>query len=163
MADFEPAVAFVLPRVGGFVDHQSDPGGPTNFGISTRFLRSLGDLRDVRTLTREDATLLYRKHFWDRSRVGEIASQAVANKVLDLIVNMGERRGTFVVQRAVRACGHRTAEDGVIGNGTLAAVGMCSEEALIVALRCEAAAFYRLIGKDAFLKGWLARAYDEVA
>ena len=42
MADFLKAHAFTARWEGRLVDHPSDPGGITNYGVSLRWLRSLG-------------------------------------------------------------------------------------------------------------------------
>lgn len=45
----------ILAREGGFVDHPSDPGAATNFGITQRVARANGFTGDMRTLTRDQA------------------------------------------------------------------------------------------------------------
>lgn len=86
MADFAHAIDNVLAHEGGFVDHESDPGGATNWGISSRFLAGVGDDRDVRNLSRADAIELYRVHFWERYRYEDLPD-GISTKVFNISVN----------------------------------------------------------------------------
>jgi len=94
LASFDLAIPTILTNEGGYVNNVSDPGGETNFGISKR---SYPDL-DIRNLTREDATEIYRRDFW---KFDGISSQPVATKVLDTCVNLGQVDGMRLCQKAV--------------------------------------------------------------
>jgi len=166
-----------MPHEGGYSDHPADPGGPTNWGISLRFLRAQGadigdvdgdgdiDAADVRHLPIDIAMQLYRREFWDRYRYSRLPD-LVAIKVFDLAVVMGPCPATRCLQRALRACGRSDiAEDGVIGPVTLQAAQTApSQIAVRAALSSEAACHFKmLVAKradlGAFLHGWLRRAY----
>jgi lysozyme family protein len=168
MAEFDQAIESVLKHEGGYVDHPSDPGGATNFGISARFLKGIGDERHPRDITREDAIELYRVNFWNRYGYGEINDQDIARKVFDCSVNMGPKSGHRVLQRALRAVGHvQVEDDGVLGNITIHAANN-SPNGVAIIMKSEQAARYREIvakdpGKKVFLKGWLRRAYEDEA
>lgn len=178
---FDAALTVVLEHEGGYVDDPDDPGGATNWGVSLRTLRALGDLEfdvdgdgdidadDIKALSRDDAGAFYRKVFWDRHGYGRFGDLMVATKVFDLAVNMGPGGGHKVLQRALRACGQDMADDGVLGPQTLAAViaviRSFGAEALLAALRSEAAGYYRsLIAakpvRAKYERGWLRRAYS---
>ena len=135
MAKFSLAIGPLLKHEGGFVDHPSDPGGATNWGISLRFLRALedpyfdvdqdGDIDadDIKALTRAGAINIYREQWWERYNYGAIEDQAIANKVLDLSVNMGPHRAHMLLQQAVRsATGTVLRLDGALGPNTLTSV-----------------------------------------
>lgn len=173
-ADFDAAIPFVLEHEGGYGDHPADPGGATNWGVSLRLIRDLGydtnhdgviDAKDIAALTKAQAIAIYRAEWWDRYDYGALGSQLVAEKLLDLAVNMGPSQGHRILQRALRAAGGVTLiEDGVIGPKTLTAARAADPWALRVALRSEAAGFYRLLTLQkpslaVFLNGWLRRAY----
>lgn len=180
MADFafDRAVEFVLSHEGGFTDDSSDPGGPTNWGISLRFLSFLDkidesgyapgdldkdgdiDLEDIRGMKVEVAIRIYREQWWERYKYGNIKSIQVASKVMDLSVNMGPHQAHLCVQRALRACGSRVVDDGVFGPITTAAVNSVDPRSFMAAVRSEAAGFYRGLNKELYLRGWLNRAYD---
>jgi lysozyme family protein len=186
MTAFDRAIEVVLDHEGGFVDHPSDPGGATNFGVSLRFLKAEieagrldaalydydgdGDIDadDIRALTREDAIAAYRARFWDPHGWDRF-HETIAIKVFDLAVNMGPRQAVKLLQRACRACSQNITDDGIIGPITVRTVQRIEADlgpfALRAALRSEAAGFYRsLIAGNAkfaaFQTGWLRRAYS---
>lgn len=170
---FAAAVERLLLHEGGYVDHPSDPGGATAYGVSLRWLRSQGedidgdgdvDVADIKALSRADAIRLYREHWWDRhgyARLGLVIGQ----RVFGFAVNMGAPAAHRILQRACRACGEQIADDGALGPVTVHAAGMAGEARLLPALRSEAAGHYRwLVARnpklEVFLRGWLARAYS---
>lgn len=173
-ASFGAAIPYVLEHEGGWSDDPADPGGATKFGVSLRLLRDLGfdvdhdgdvDRDDVLALTREQAVDIFHREWWLKYDYGSLGSQMVAEKVFDLAVNMGPGQGHRILQRALRAAGGVTLlEDGVIGPKTWGAARAADPWALRVALRSEAAGFYRLLAAQkpslaVFLTGWLRRAY----
>ncbi|MEQ8747335.1 glycosyl hydrolase 108 family protein [Pyruvatibacter sp.] len=166
---FDAAIETVLRHEGGYVNDPVDPGGATNWGISLRFLLSLGrldadgdgrhdfdfdmdgdvDPADMKLLPRADAIALYKKYWWDKFSYGDMPELTGA-KLFDLSVNMGARQAHRLLQRALRANGQRSLEDdGLIGRHTLQALNAVAkysaqgDYAATVALRSEAAGFYR--------------------
>ena len=177
MSCFEAAIATVLLHEGIGGDAQ-DPGGPTHYGISLRFLKTLDereqtgflagdfnhdgciDALDIQSLQRSDAVALYRTFWWEPYGYERIIHQPIATKVFDLTVNMGAQASHRCLQRAVRAvCSVCLVEDGVFGPQTLQTVNTLHPEALLAAYRSEAASHYRLLHQPRFEKGWLNRAY----
>lgn len=129
-------------------------------------------------MTREYAISLYRKYFWDAHRIGEIADQALADKVFDLTVNMGagglSKKGIiwggitllqFAVNATVLAPGATEIAplkvDGIVGNKTLFAINAIDSGDLLATYRRLAEARYREIAQAPKqapkLAGWLAR------
>lgn len=161
---FNKAINRVLRHEGGYNDIAQDAGGATNFGISLRFLKSIKrnpTKEDIQKLTREDAIDIYKKNFWDANAYYKITNADVAAKVFDLTVNMGAKQSHKLLQRAVRAAsGVVLTVDGLLGSKTLQAVNAGEPNALLAALRSEAAGFYRLLNQPTFTKGWLKRAYS---
>lgn len=175
MADFNKAVAVVLDHEGGLTDDKNDPGGITNFGIILEVLRREGplgdidhdgdiDADDIRLLTIEDAKRIYNRQWWEQYSLGQINDQDQATKIFDLMVNTGPTQGCLLAQRALRAVGKGVKEDGKLGPKTLAMFNSVMPAYHLVAMRSEAAGFYRLIStikpklRD-FIIGWLRRAY----
>jgi lysozyme family protein len=123
MGDFEKAVQLVLGVEGGVSDRplSEDPGGLTNLGISTRFLQSIGDPRDVRDLTMADAVELYRRHFWNKVK-GDDLPDPLAAAVFDHAVNAGPGTAVRLLQTLLNEYGANLVVDGAIGAATLGAL-----------------------------------------
>jgi lysozyme family protein len=185
VASFDRAFEKVLELEGGFVNHRSDPGGATNFGISIRYLLDRGDLDrdglpdgdvdgdgdididDIRALTPAAAKHLYHTGFWLPNRLYEVLNQEVGEKIFDMVVNMGSRQAWKLVQRALNGRAYSGAPlvvDGIVGPNTLNALNDLARNAtLIEAIRDEQRSFYqRLILKRpslaVFENGWMNRA-----
>jgi len=157
---FDKAIAVVLAHEGGYVDHDADPGGPTNYGISSAANPDV----DVENLTREEAIEIYYERYWTGKGYDRLPDR-IAIKVFDLAVNMGRNPAICCLQRALRAVGQTVTVDGVIGPETAGAAGMLCELAVIAALRSEAAGEYRVIlvrnpDRAPFAAGWISRAYS---
>lgn len=156
---FDVAIEFVLAHEGGFVDHPDDAGGATNYGISTRHNPGI----DVAALTRDDAVGIYWSAYWDGHGF-HLLPVEIAVKTFDLAVNLGDRAAMTCLQRALRACHCPVTIDGVLGPITAGAAHQSNEDALLAAIRSEAANEYRLRvvrnpSQVAFIDGWLDRAY----
>jgi len=58
-SNYDLALVRVLAHEGGYTHHPSDPGGPTNFGITIhdyrRFIEANGTALDVKNMKRADA------------------------------------------------------------------------------------------------------------
>ena len=85
----------IVAREGGYVNDPDDPGGATNFGVTIQTMRRLGlDLdrdgvvteRDVRQLTREQATAIFVEHYFNRPRIAALPVVLQAS-VFDMYVN----------------------------------------------------------------------------
>jgi lysozyme family protein len=157
---FTKAVEVVLAHEGGYVDHPSDHGGPTNYGISSRYNPSV----DVAELTREDAIEIYFTEYWSGNNY-ELLPERVAIKVFDLAALLGRPAAVSCLQRALRAVGQTVSVDGAIGPETAGATGMLCELAIVAALRSEAASDFRVKlvrnpSQAPFASGWLSRAYS---
>jgi lysozyme family protein len=157
MGDFNKAVKFVLANESGFSNERGDAGGLTKYGISQR---SYPDW-DIENLTEEDAIEIYRQDFWAPYADFE---DRIATKVFDLAVNMGHKRAVQILQRALQCLGAKLKDDGILGPVTKQAVELANVDLLLVALKSEAAGFYRNLAtanstQQRFLKGWLRRAY----
>ena len=174
MTALETALEFVRQHEGGVVDDPKDPGGPTGFGVSLRFLRSLGhdladvdrdgdvDADDVRAMTWPLASRIFTVEFWDKFDYGSLPRD-VAVKLFDLAINCGPKQAHLILQRACRAGSEAVEDDGLLGPRTRASVAMALPHVLVACMRCEAASFYRLLVArrpelGEFLYGWVNRA-----
>jgi lysozyme family protein len=177
MTALERGLAIIKEHEGGYSNDPNDPGGPTNFGISLRFLRESGNLladvdhdgdidaADIKGLTWELAAALFTSEFWSEYGYERLPAD-IAIKTFDLSVNMGPVQAHKILQRACRACGYDIKDDGALGPITVAAArNILPATVLLAAMRSEAAGFYRLlVSKNVllgvFINGWLARSYE---
>lgn len=173
MSTFELAIPTIIRHEGGYINNPNDPGGATRYGISLRWLKSIGlygdingdlhvDIKDIQALTLATAERFYQVYWWDHYGYGRIDAQVLATKILDMAVNMGAPRAHRIVQTALGA--H---PDGILGPNTLAGLNAVSEAPLLLLARIQGlqAAFYTgLVSNNSrlaeFLPGWISRAYD---
>ena len=177
MADFNQAHAFTARWEGRLVDHPSDPGGITNYGVSLRWLRSLGydlgdidgdgdiDADDVRALTPDDAARLFRMKFWEPYGLGDLP-QIVATVHYDCSVNTGPAQATRIAQRACNeVLGSGLVVDGKFGPKTRQALKDGTSFELVDALLTGRDKFYITLANQkpslaCFLRGWRNRVKD---
>ena len=150
---FETVVHMVLEHEGGYVNHPSDPGGETKYGISKRAYPDV----DIAELTEEDAEEIYFNDYWSRIK-GEELPAGVACVVMDYAVNSGISRASKALQSV---CGVSNG-DGIIGPASLNAVWVTvkntSEEDVINAVTEQRQEFIRALKiYETFGKGWERR------
>ncbi len=164
---FNYAVSVVFKHEGGFSDDIDDPGGATRYGISLRYLKSEGididddgdvDSDDIRKLSLQKASDIYRKNWWLKHRFNEIHDLNLATKLFDLSVNMGARQAIKLAQRCVGV-----KDDGIMGSITLKKLNSLDADDVMNCLRKKAFQFYcDLIDKkpvfNKYRNGWLMRA-----
>lgn len=157
MADFKLAIDPLLENEGGYVNNPADPGGETRWGISKHQYPTL----DIKNLTLEDAKAIYLKDFWHYSA---IQSQEIANKLLDLAVNMGPGTAHKLAQRSLGAFKSMPASaiDGVLGSHSISQINSVDSAKFLLELRARQAEHYALEsirrGDTTFLLGWMRRA-----
>jgi lysozyme family protein len=171
---FARAVDIVLRHEGGISNDPNDPGGMTKYGISLRFLELMpdGDITgdgkidelDIAQLTRDQAIDLYWRKFWNLYHYNKFHDWKLAAKLFDLAVNMGPMQSHKLLQQALHSVGMKIKIDGKLGAVSFKSANAANRDALLAALRSEAAGFYRTLcaknkNYDKFLAGWLNRAY----
>jgi lysozyme family protein len=113
--NFDQAFHKLLGHEGGYVDHPSDPGGATNWGVTQAVARQNGYTGHMRNFPVEQAKAIYKRQYWDAIRADELPP-AIRYPVFDACVNSGAKQAAKWLQRAVGA-----GDDGVIGSQTLTA------------------------------------------
>lgn len=119
----------ILRREGGYVNHPSDPGGATNYGITQRVARASGYAGHMRDLPLATARAIYRREYVERAGFMPVAEvdTAVAEELIDSGVNVGPARARLWFQQALNVLNRRgvdyvdIAEDGKIGPATISA------------------------------------------
>jgi lysozyme family protein len=155
-ANYETSLARVLKHEGGYSNHPSDPGGPTNFGITIhdyrRYIKANGTPADVRAMTRADAAAIYRARYWDALRCDELPA-GLDYAVFDYGVNSGIGRAAKVMQRLL-GIGQGTA----MTDAVVAAVRKADAASLVARLCDERLAFLKSLRTwPVFGAGWSRR------
>ena len=117
MKNFDEIIEKVLEHEGGYVNDPKDLGGETKYGITKRFYPDI----DIKNLTIEQATEIYKKDYWDKNRV-ESLPEELWHIYFDMCVNMGKRTAVKVLQRAAVNKGRKIEVDGGLGPMTIGAL-----------------------------------------
>jgi hypothetical protein len=142
----------LIGHEGGYVNDPRDPGGETNWGITKRTAQANGYQGSMRAMTREQAYKIYYSAFWLRYQCDKMPD-AVAYQFFDAAVNHGLGNASRMLQRAVNV-----ADDGIIGNMTIAAIKKMAISDVIMRLNAERIEFYCKLSTFAtFGKGWIRR------
>lgn len=101
---YAEAISRLLASEGGYVNHPSDPGGPTNFGITIadyrKYVRRDATAADVRAMRVDEAKAIYRAKYWGAMRCDDLPA-GVDYCVFDYAVNSGTGRVPKVLQRVL--------------------------------------------------------------
>lgn len=168
MRQFDDYFKIILEHEGGFVDHPSDPGGKTNYGISLLFLKGLvladgdidhdGDIDgdDIKALTVNDSKKLYKKFFWDPLHLEALVNEELKLHVFDHGVNAGTKTGIKLLQRILGLT-----DDGSIGPMTIKAANSYTGNIVEKYKEARQGYYLAIIAKNprliVFKKGWLNR------
>ncbi len=151
--NYDEALRRVLVHEGGYTNHPSDPGGPTNFGITIadyrRYIKPGASAADVRAMTRGEAEAIYRARYWAALRCDDLPG-GLDYALFDYGVNSGTGRAAKVLQRVL---GLPTG--GTIGDVELAATRRHLTADLIGRICDERLAFLKSLKTwPVFGKGW---------
>ncbi len=154
---YDEALRRLLAHEGGYTNHPSDPGGPTNFGITIydyrKYVKPNATAADVRAMKVDEAKAIYRAKYWNAQRCDELPA-GVDYSVFDYGVNSGIGRSGKVLRRVVG----RPDNTHVVTDEVLRAVAKRDPKALVIAINDERIAFLkRLKTWPVFGKGWGAR------
>jgi len=168
-------IAGIIEREGEYVDHPSDKGGATRYGITEAVARANGYRGNMRALPRDLAESIYRQKYWTGPNFHRVAgvSVKIAGELADTGVNFGPSVASTWLQRWLTAFNRQGRDypdlraDGAIGPVTIAALrafldkrGKAGEPVLYVALNCSQGARYLELAEgrganEDFLFGWL--------
>ena len=99
---YDVCLPLLLAHEGGYSNHPSDPGGPTNFGITIfdyrKYVNPGATAADVRAMTVEEAKRIYRARYWDAQRCDELPA-GLDYAVFDYGINSGIGRSAKVLRR----------------------------------------------------------------
>jgi lysozyme family protein len=152
--NFNTALKHLLVHEGGYTNHPSDPGGPTNFGITIhdyrKYIKKDGTASDVRSMSIDDAKRIYKEKYWDVQKCDQLPS-GVDYAVFDYGVNSGVGRSGKVLRRLLGLPDNTH----VVTAAVVAAANKADAAALVDRLCDERLAFLqRLKTWPTFGKGW---------
>ena len=154
--NWEKCLEMILHHEGGYVNHPKDPGGETNLGVTKRVYEEHGGTKDMKDLTIEDVSPIYKKSYWDRVK-GDQLPAGLDSCVFDFGVNAGTGRAAKYLQTLIG-----TVADGGIGPNTLKAVEAYVEEHgladTITNYQAERQKYYESLSTfETFGRGWTRR------
>lgn len=173
--NFEDVIDRILAAEKGYVDHPSDKGGPTNYGITQRVARANGwpgPMQDIPlTLVRS----IYRHRYIAEPWFDKVAliDEGVGFELVDTGVNMGPAVPAVMFQRWLNGFNRRGSMyadifvDGRIGEITLDAFrayrrwrGAEGSRVMVAALNCTQGNRYLELAEsndsqEDFLYGWI--------
>jgi lysozyme family protein len=154
---YDEALRRLLAHEGGYTNHPSDPGGPTNFGITIhdyrKYVKPNATAADVRAMRVDQAKAIYRAKYWNAQRCDELPA-GVDYSVFDYGVNSGIGRSGKVLRRVVGL----PDTTHVVTDEVLRAVAKRDPKAIAVAINDERLAFLkRLKTWPVFGTGWGTR------
>lgn len=170
----------VLNKEKGYVNHPSDKGGETCWGITVAVARAYGYKGDMKLLPRDLAKKIYMEQYVNEPNFHKVSmrSPALGAELVDTGVNMGTGVAATMLQRWLNAFNRQGKDypdskvDGRVGTMTLTALdaylakrGAEGEAVLVRALNCTQGARYleiteaRVQNED-FIYGWLLNRVD---
>ena len=151
---YEGALARLFVHEGGYTNHPSDPGGPTNFGITIgdyrKYVKPAATAADVKAMTLDEAKRIYRAKYWDAQRCDDLPP-GVDYAVFDYGVNSGIGRSGKVLRRSLDL----PDDSSVVNDRVIEAAAAADAKALVASICDERLRFLqRLKTWDVFGKGW---------
>jgi len=148
MSNFDYAFNEVIEIEGGFVNNKNDNGGKTNYGIT----QALADIHNfnVETITKEQAKMIYKKEFWDKSHLDLIQDKEVAKEVFEFGVNSGMLIAVKVLQRSYNTLNKENVltEDGLLGRITAGKINNFKSNTLLKTQNIFQGMFYIGLAED---------------
>jgi lysozyme family protein len=143
----------IIAREGGYVNHPSDPGGETKFGISKRAYPNL----DIKNLTEDAAVAIYVKDYAAPLKLDRLPPQ-LAVVLLDFAVNSGVSAAAKELQKLIGA-----EVDGRIGEATLDKLRASKEDLALALTKARWDFLHKLPTFVPFGRGWTRRLFDVLA
>ncbi|WEI18189.1 glycosyl hydrolase 108 family protein [Acinetobacter proteolyticus] len=149
---FQDALKRVLQHEGGYVNHPSDPGGETNYGITKATAQNYGYKGSMKNIPMDMVERIYKNQFWDALSCDSFP-YSFAFQYFDAGVNHGLVNARKILQRALGV-----KDDGIVGVITLNEIRKQPQFALINLFNAERIQFYtRIKTFNTFGKGWMSR------
>ena len=172
-------IAALFALEGGYVNHPSDPGGETNYGITKNVAVANGYYGPMRTMPVEYAWSIYYDSYIKKPGYVpmETQSPAVLEELVDTAVNTGVSRSSRWFQQSLNSLSRGGKDyvmvtvDGKVGNSTIDAYAALSKkrgrvqacEMVIKLMDAQQASHYMSLTKlSDFTPGWVAHRIGNV-
>lgn len=157
---FEESFKVLIGHEGGYSDDRNDPGNWTGgkvgvgelLGTKYGIAANSYPMENIEKLSLERAQQIYRRDYWDKIKADDLPKH-IRFAIFDGAVNSGVSQAARWLQRAVGVM-----DDGVIGQGTLAAVRKMDPYKLAAVFNGQRLKFMtELKVFDKYGKGWSRR------
>ena len=146
--NFDLAFEWLVGHEGGYVDHPSDPGGRTKYGISQRSYPG----EYIEGMTLERAKAIYLRDYWGPAGCDAVPD-GIKFDLFDMAVNSGVKTAIRTLQRTVGV-----GDDGILGPITLQAVASMPALRFVARFNGHRLQFMTsLLTWQAYSKGWVNR------
>ena len=153
---FKEIVRGIIRREGGYVDHPSDPGGETKYGIAKRSHPK----ENIKSLTKKRAEEIYYDKYWVPSKAPYVPHD-IQETFFDMVVNMGQRRAVKILQKACNSKKCGLVVDGLIGRNTIKAATKIDPSRLkVFRILFYADLIKRKPRLEDFIVGWVRRSME---
>lgn len=120
----------LIGREGGYSNNPADAGGETMWGITSAVARAFGYFGPMAQMPRDTAVAIYTARYWTQPKFDQVQAvdADIAEKLLDIGVNMGQATGVKFMQRALNVLNQQgrtypdISVDGGIGPMSIAAM-----------------------------------------
>jgi lysozyme family protein len=153
---YEQAITQVFKDEGEYTNESTDPGGPTNWGITIhdarQYWKSDATAEDVRDMPKSVAEDIYEKHYAIPIHYDDLPA-GVDYAVFDYGINSGIHKSVITLQSLVGVT-----QDGVVGPNTLTATASHNSIDLIHRIYDERIAFLKTLHTwETYGHGWTNR------
>ncbi len=113
----------ILKHEGGYVNHPSDKGGPTKYGITQRtltdYLCRQAEIDDVKNMEKSTAIDIYKDIYYRTPKI-DVLPDSLQPLITDMAVHHGPRRAIKILQEELQHDGFNVGlMDGIIGKKTI--------------------------------------------
>ena len=139
VSEFTPQIQqWILATEGGYVDHEDDPGGATNMGITINTLSNWRGRKvtkeELKNISYQEVMDIYKTNYWDTIQASKMPV-GISYAVFDYAVNSGAARAVKDLQRTLGFSGRSV--DGIVGVQTLNALKAITNVSSFIKLYCQ--------------------------
>lgn len=147
---FEKYQEKIFDHEGGFVDDPVDAGGATNKGITLTTFAAYAEedlgikptLENLKSLSNEQASIIYKKRYWDKIKANEIENGSIAYMLYDFNVNAGNN-AIKSLQSVLVDLSKDVDIDGIMGKKTIDAINNTNAKELFDKFKQKRLDFYQ--------------------